>query len=97
VYSLAVNTLGALTTNQIPPLAEVLNLEKLSGKQERYSYGRSYEYILSNESNSFVFGVFGQKYMTAFQYFLTHVSVLSVVTVFLMYRILFLKSKTNEN
>ena len=69
VYSIAVNTLGALTSNANPPKVEVLELEKLSGKQERYSFDRNWEFLISGRSKSFVFQTYAAKYMTSVQYY----------------------------
>lgn len=97
IYSLAVNSLGALASNKIPPKIEVLALEAQSGKQERYSYGRAYEFIKSDDSNSFIFNIVAHQYMTALQYYYTTVGVLSVVAIFLMARIVFIESRNHAN
>ncbi len=69
IYSVSVNTLGALTSSANPPKAESLALEKLSGKQERYSYDRNWEYLTSSKSKSFVFQTWGYKYLNSVQYY----------------------------
>lgn len=97
VYSLAVNSLGALASNKIPPKIEVLALEALSGKQERYSFDRAYEFIKSDDSNSFVFNIFANQYMTALEYYYTVAGTLSVVAIFLLTKIFFIDSRKNAN
>lgn len=54
-YSTGVNTLGALTTSMNPPQAEVLNLEKVSGHEEKYTYARNWQYLNAKGSKSFLF------------------------------------------
>lgn len=44
-YSVFVNTLGALTTSKIPPKVQVLALEEVTGKVEKYNYMRNYDYL----------------------------------------------------
>jgi hypothetical protein len=69
VYSVSVNTLGALTTNRIPPKVQVLELEELSGREEKYNYWRSYDMIQSGSSKSFVFQTYFKDQLTAAEYF----------------------------
>jgi hypothetical protein len=68
-YSAAVNTLGAITTSAMPPQQEVLNLEKISGTIQRYTYQRNWEFLIAGNSKSFVFQTFAKKYMTSEIYF----------------------------
>lgn len=53
-YSTAVNMTGALTTNRNPPQVEVLALEKISGKEEKFTFERNWDY-LQKDSKSFVY------------------------------------------
>jgi len=69
IYSIGVNTLGALTTSANPPQAESLALEKISGKRERYSYDRNWEFLNTGGSKSFVYQTWGNKYISAVQYY----------------------------
>lgn len=69
LYSVSVNTLGALTTNRIPPYVEVLALEELSGREEKYSYDRNLEMIQAGNSKSYLFQVWGYRHMDAFEYY----------------------------
>lgn len=93
LYSLAVNSLGAYTSNRVPPEVQVLALEELSGRQERYSYDRALEMLVSGQSKSFVFNTIGKNYMTALQFYLIHVSILAVIAGVLMYGITMDKTK----
>ncbi|MFC1625680.1 hypothetical protein ACFL1Q_01430 [Patescibacteria group bacterium] len=69
VYSILVNTLGALTTSANPPKTEALPLEAISGRRERYSYDRNWEFLISGKSKSFVFQTWGYKYLDSVYYY----------------------------
>ncbi|NMC36485.1 hypothetical protein GYA49_05575 [Candidatus Beckwithbacteria bacterium] len=69
-YSIYINTLGAITSSAIPPKVEVLALEKLSGRVEHYNFLRSWEFLQSNQSKSFVYQTWGHTYLSATQYYL---------------------------
>lgn len=68
-YSVAVNTLGAITSSRNPPKAEVLSLEKLSGHEEKYSYDRNYQFLKANQSKSFVWQTYLSSFITAETYY----------------------------
>ncbi len=68
-YSVFINTLGALTTNKIPPKGEAIALEKISNVKEEYTYKRNWNFLLSNRSKSFVYQTFAKDYVTAIEYF----------------------------
>ena len=68
-YSVAVNTLGALTTNTVPPKVEAVALEPISGRKEHYTYLRNWEFLMKNKSKSFVYQAFAKDYLTAPQYY----------------------------
>ncbi len=71
IYSLAVNTLGALTTSRIPPELEAKSLETITHHQEKYSFDRNIDFLIKeNKSKSFVFQTYLSKYITAWQYYL---------------------------
>ena len=67
-YSVWVNTLGAITSSRNPPQVEILALEKLSGREEKYTFARNLQYLDSNDSKSFVFQQYGKNIMNARQY-----------------------------
>jgi hypothetical protein len=69
IYSIGVNTLGALTTSAIPPKPEAQGLELLSGKRERYSFDRNWEFITSGKSKSFIFQTIAKNYLKAEEYY----------------------------
>lgn len=62
-YSVFVNTLGALTTNKVPPKVQVLALEQVSGKVEKYNYMRNYDYLNQIGLKSAAYRVFLDQYM----------------------------------
>lgn len=68
IYSISVNMIGALTSNRNPPQVEVLALEKLSGKEEKYTFERNWDY-LQNDSKSFVYKSFVQGRISPVEYF----------------------------
>jgi len=57
-YSIAVNTLGAITTSALPPQVQVLELEKISGIVQKYTYSRNWDFLTSGQSKSFVYQTF---------------------------------------
>jgi hypothetical protein len=69
IVSVSVNTIGAVTSNRNPPKPEVLALEALTKRQERYSVDRNMHMLDNNISKSFVFKELGvQNYLSAWQY-----------------------------
>lgn len=83
IYSISVNTLGAITSSANPPQAEVLALEKVSGIVQKYTYERNWDSIVKNNSKSFVFKIFADKYLTAEQYYFLIVALISIPALFL--------------
>lgn len=76
VYSLLVNTLGALTTSKVPPKNQVLQLEQLSGKEEKYTYERNIDFLVQKGPNSFVYKKYEQALLTPVQYYILVVGVI---------------------
>jgi hypothetical protein len=68
IYSVWVNSLGAVTTNTNPPLVEIPQLEQKTGKDEKYTFERNWDYLKEQGSKSFVYRSVANKYMTATQY-----------------------------
>ncbi|QQR77291.1 MAG: hypothetical protein IPJ67_04070 [Candidatus Moraniibacteriota bacterium] len=75
-YSISVNALGAITSSANPPQHEVLAIEALSGKVEKYTAERNWDYLHENGSKSFVYQVWANRHMSADQYYWGIVSVL---------------------
>ncbi len=86
-YGAGVNVLGAITTNTNPPQAEVLALEKLSGTQQKYTYERNWDFLITKGSKSFVYNVLGSQYLTSVQYYQ---AILGIVVVPVMLAVIFL-------
>lgn len=70
LYSVAVNSLGALTANTNPPKVQVLSLEEQTNKIQKYSYDRNLEYLNSQGSKSYVFNTYLKNYISPWQYYL---------------------------
>lgn len=68
-YSMSVNTLGAITSNANPPEHEVLALEALSGKVEKYTAERNWDYLHESGSKSFLYRAWAHRYVSAEQYY----------------------------
>lgn len=97
-YSVAVNTLGAITTSANPPQVEVLELEKLSGSVQKYTYERNWDYLLSGHSKSFVYQTFLKNYISTFQfYMILTVSISSLATLLLILNMLQASRKGDNN
>jgi hypothetical protein len=77
VYSLVINTLGAITSSRNPPRIEVANLENLSGTKQHSTYLRNVEFLMQGKSKSFIFQAVGQKYISAWQYYI----ILTVISI----------------
>lgn len=69
IYSVFINTLGAITTSANPPKVEVLQLEELSGKEEKYTYERNWDYLNINGSKSFLYNSYLKDYLTPVQFY----------------------------
>jgi hypothetical protein len=68
-YSIAVNTLGAITTSAMPPKVEVLELEKVSHMVQKYTYARNWDYLATGHSKSFFYQTFLGSYLTTVQFY----------------------------
>lgn len=69
-YSIFVNTLGTLTSSANPPQIEVLSIEKLSGREEKYTFFRNLDYLLAGSSKSFIFRSFAKNYLDSVRYYI---------------------------
>lgn len=69
IYSTSVNILGAITTSKNPPQVEVLALEQLSGRQERYSFDRNWEYVQNSAAKSFIYQTWARQLLSSVQYY----------------------------
>lgn len=69
VYSASVNVLGAITSSANPPKVEVLELEKLSGTIQKYSYDRNWEVANRNLLKSVLYRGALKESLTGIQYY----------------------------
>lgn len=68
-YSVAVNTLGAVSSNSNPPKTEALALEKQYKQPQKYTYFRNVDLLSKGESKSFVYRAYASGYMSAWNYY----------------------------
>lgn len=69
-YSVAVNLLGAMTTNRIPPKGEAEYLSRITNRDEKYSYDRDIDYLNNNFTKSFIWNTYLYQYIKASDYYL---------------------------
>jgi hypothetical protein len=77
-YSLAVNTLGAVSTHTNPPKHEALSLSKEYGREEKYTYLRNVDKLQGGEAKSYMYNAFASNYVSAWTYYM-NLSVLLVI------------------
>ncbi len=75
-YSAYINSAGALTNVANPPQVEVLNLEEITGREQKYTYQRNLDQLKNNYSTSLYFRNVGQAQFTASDF---HKIILSIV------------------
>lgn len=80
-YSLGVNTLGALTSGANPPQAQVLALEQLSGKVQKYTYERNWDYLHEFGSKSFFYRSWAYQFLDAVTYYWVVVILLGIIAI----------------
>ena len=88
-YSAWINTLGALTSDSNPPKIEIQALEKITGKEEKYTYERNWQYLQNKGTNSFVYQSALKDKMTPMTYFETTAGIV-IAGAFVMLVALFL-------
>ncbi len=81
-YSVAVNTLGALTPTTNPPKSEAIALEKQYHQKQKYNYFRNADIINGGESKSFVFQAFAANHVSAWDYYIDLTIFIIIVTGF---------------
>lgn len=97
LYSSVINALGAITTSAIPPQAEVLRLEELSGLVQKYTYERNWDYLQSNGSKAVIFQAIASNYMSALSYFQIIVFPIASVFIVLFGYLAFFTKKENDD
>jgi hypothetical protein len=79
LYSIGVNTLGALTSNANPPKVEVLALEKQTNREQKYTFERNIDYLKQQGTKSFIYNTYLQKTITPVGYYWLMVYGLSTI------------------
>ena len=96
-YSIAVNTLGAITTSANPPKVEAVPLSQITGIPEKYTYERNFDFLVNYGSKSFIFQSFASKYLAAWQYYLAIcLPIISVSAFLLLILRFFVKEQRHE-
>ncbi len=68
-YSIYVNTAGAISSTANPPEVEVLGLEALTGRRERYSFDRNLELLQNGKSKSYIYKTYLKNKISTQTYF----------------------------
>lgn len=69
-YSVAVNTLGALTSSLNPPSVEAEVISREAGYDFKYSIDRNIDFLSQQGSKSLFFNIFAQNYVSAWDYYI---------------------------
>ncbi len=93
-YSVWVNSLGALTFNMNPPQIEVLALEAKSGKEEKYTYERNWDFLKFEGSKSYVWRTYLRNSISAVAY---HRIIYGSIIAFLLMIIFFGRRQDAKN
>jgi hypothetical protein len=76
-YSTLINTVGALTSNALPPKIEVLELEKVSNTVQKFTYQKNFDLLNENKSKAYIFQEIAKNYINSWQYFWIVFSIIS--------------------
>lgn len=69
-YSVAVSTLGAVSSHTNPPKAEAIALEKKYKVPQKYTFMRNVDELKKGDAKSFVYRAFAKDYISAWDYYL---------------------------
>ncbi len=83
-YSVAVNTLGAITSNRNPPKVEAVALSEITKQEEPYTYMRNVNLLNRNLSKSYFYETHVSNAMTAWQYYTFLTAFIIIVSAFLL-------------
>jgi len=92
-YSLAVNTLGAITSSKNPPQGEAKALEQITKRKEEYTYLRNVEMLDGGNLNAFVFTSYARNYVSAWSYY-SYLS--AMIIIFGLFLMVYFKSVVQE-
>ena len=91
VYSISVNTLGAITSNTNPPQPEVLQLEKISGTIQKYTYEKNWDMLVAGKTKSAFYDILLKNMISPMIFYKISVGAISLVLAVLLLRIFFTK------
>lgn len=94
IYSIFVNSLGAITTSKNPPKVEAIALSRVSGINEKYTFERNYDYLITNGSKSFVWNSYLRNSMSAFTFYILIAGSITVISASLL---ILLRKEQKEN
>lgn len=94
-YSIYVNVAGAISSTANPPRVEILSLEAISNRRERFSYDRNIEYLQRGKSKSVVYQELLKPYITPWDFFRITAGSLTAVIVILT-SVVYLQRKTHN-
>jgi hypothetical protein len=83
-YSVMVNSLGALTSNNNPPKVEADALSNITHTNVQYTYLRNMNDLNENISKSYVYQAFANNYLSAWEYYSYMTIFILVVSVFII-------------
>lgn len=83
-YSVAVSSLGAISSTSNPPKAEAVSLEKEFNQPQEYTYFRNIDLLNKGESKSFIHRNFASKYVSAWDYYVQLTTFLVIIFGFLI-------------
>jgi hypothetical protein len=83
-YSVAVNTLGAITSNRNPPQVEAVALSEITNQVEPYTYQRNINQLSNNLSKAYVYETYVANTITAWQYYIFLTMFILIISAFLI-------------
>lgn len=88
-YCVAVNSAAAVTSSSNPPKIEVQALSEVSGRIERYSVDRNFDYLTQNKSKTYLYTEVFSKYLSLWSYYIFISSgVFLIITSLIAYTVL---------
>lgn len=95
-YSVMVNTLGALTSNDNPPKIEAEALANETHHEVSYTYMRNVDILNTNYSRSFIFQTYANDYLSAWEYYGSVVILILIVSTVFITRLHLIITRKNE-
>ncbi|MCX8008617.1 MAG: hypothetical protein N3A54_02840 [Patescibacteria group bacterium] len=92
VYGVGINTLGVLTSSRNPSKIEILSLERITGREEKYTFERNWDFLQAGRTKSYVYQTFLRERMVPMTYYWIIVSGIVFLTYWL-FVVLHLKSR----